>query len=49
MMSISPSQMAHVLLLGKLSNTECPYPTLRGDSALATNKESYLIILLYEM
>ena len=32
-----PSGVAN-LLLGKVSNTECPYPTLRGDSALATNR-----------
>ena len=42
-------QWSRQFVVGKSIHSECPYPTLRCDSALATNKENYLSILLYEM
>ena len=43
------SCVAGDIFVGKSIYSERPYPTLRCDSALATNKENYSRILLYEM
>ena len=42
-------QWSRQFVFGKSIHLECPYPTLRCDSALAKKKENYLSILLYEM